>query len=161
MAEPPAGDAIVVAARLGTSEGTPWPRSAGQTLQAELVAIDGLLWARGKELVGLHPGCHGGCSEGVVTRLGTRGCLRLPSSLRERPAPEERVMPRMLVGCRGDTPRAWGPDPPPAPLPPGMGAAFAFYSPRMGLGAAPAQPRAAPPPRRGWGRGWRRGWGWG
>lgn len=105
------------AGSLGDERGDPLATLAGQTpARAEPATADAWLGALGKELVGLQPGCDGGRGEGVATGLGTCGCSRVPSGLRERPAPKARVMPRMLVGCRGVTPGVWGPDlPPPAP----------------------------------------------
>lgn len=87
--------------------------SRSDPARAEPVTADAWSGALGKELVGLQPGRDGGRGEGVATGLGTCGCPRVPSGLREQPAPKARVMPRMLVGCRGGSPGVWGLDLPP------------------------------------------------
>lgn len=138
---PPIGDAIGALARWGQVRGPTGHTQQGRPLQAEQVAINGFLWAMGKELVGVPLGMGVPPGVGVPPRgvTGTCGCWWHQ--------PERAASPKRAgdaedaVGCSGDTSVAWGPAAPPKPHPGGGRSLLSSTHRGWGSGGAPAPPR--------------------
>lgn len=117
MAEPPAGDAIEVPARLGTSEGTRWPRSAGQApARAEPVAVNAWSGALGKELVGCPPRVRWGSRRRGRDGAGDLRVLAGPLRPARAAGPKREGDAEDARWVQRGHPGVWGPDLPPRQL---------------------------------------------